>query len=770
MRNPRDREESRRRGRRAWRTAALYGFFCLAGIPRLLGAALLVEGRIVDQTGKPVSGARVFAKGGDPAGAAVTAADGKFRLELAQVQGAVIVVEAPGFVTARRSVDAADSRRPIIVPLTASSFSDAVTVSASRSPSRLRDTASSIVLLTDQDLQSTAAPATDAALREVPGFTLFRRTDSRAANPTTQGVSLRGVGGSGASRAAVLDDLVPMNDPFGGWIEWGRVPRAAIDRIDVLRGGASDLYGGSALAGAIALWRREPRFSGVWAEAALGSAQERDASVLLSGTRGPWSARLSGDVFDTGGYVGVAPSERGPIDSPLTTRHDAVDVTLERGDPEVGRVFVRGNYFDESRGNGTPLQTNDTRMTQMTAGADWPDVGGGEASVRVYGVSERYHQIFSAIASDRASERLTDRQTVPSGAAGLMWQWRRTWGRHRFVAGLEAAQVRGASDEILGSAGASFSNAGGRQRTASAFIGDSVSLGERWAVSAGARLDFWRNFDATQTKGPTAEAGTRIELPSRSESAVSPRASVLFRAGSTVTATASAYRSFRAPTLNELYRSFQLGNTLTLANANLSAEHLTGGDLGAIWTGLGGRLLARGVLFWTEIDHTITNVTLAATPTAITRQRQNLGRTRSRGLEWDGEAALNPSLTLSAGYLFADTSVVSASDASLEGLWVTQVPRHQGSLRVRYQIGPVALSAQGRWIGNQFEDDQNRLPLGSASVADLMIQTGVLRGVEVFGACENVFDAQYTVARTPARSIGQPRSLRFGLRIRPAFD
>ena len=66
----------------------------------------------------------------------------------------------------------------------------------------------------------------DDALRFVPGFTLFRRTGSRVANPTAQGVTLRGLGGSGASRALVLDDGMPMNDPFGGWVYWGRVPRA----------------------------------------------------------------------------------------------------------------------------------------------------------------------------------------------------------------------------------------------------------------------------------------------------------------------------------------------------------------------------------------------------------------------------------------------------------------------------------------------------------------------------------------------------------------
>ncbi|HEY6929207.1 MAG TPA: TonB-dependent receptor, partial [Thermoanaerobaculia bacterium] len=468
--------------------------------------------------------------------------------------------------------------------------------------------------------------------------------------------------------------------------------------------------------------------------------------------------------FDTDGYVAVAPSDRGPIDTSITSRHGTGDLTLEHVEEGSPRLFVRGNYFDESRENGTPLQTNDTRMSQVSAGADVPKVFDGDLSVRVYGISERYHQVFSAVSGDRASERLTDLQTVPSGSFGLRTQWHRIWGTQRLVAGLEGAEVRGSSDEILGATGASFSNAGGHQRTGALFVNDSIPLGSRWILSAAARLDLWRNFDATLTKGATGSPGTVTELADRSNTAFSPRGSVLFRIDSNLSATASGYRSFRAPTLNELYRSFQLGNTLTLSNPDLAAEHLTGADAGLIWTAAGGGLLARGTFFWNEIDNAITSVTLSSTPTAITRQRQNLGQTRSQGVEVDAQAALTQDLSVSAGYLYADATVVSAADPALVGLRVPQVPRHQGSVRVSYQIGPVFLWAQGRWIGNQFEDDQNLLPLGSASIADVLLSGRVLRGIEVFGACENVFDAQYSVARTPVRSLGQPRTLRFGVR------
>src|SRR5215208_4682662 len=135
----------------------------------------------------------------------------------------------------------------ILAALILAQLTETITVTATRTETRVADTPASVVVLSREAVEASAAPTLDDALRQVAGFTLFRRTGSRVANPTAQGVTLRGVGASGASRALVLDDGVPLNDPFGGWIYWGRLPRIAMDRAEILRGGASDLYGSSAM-------------------------------------------------------------------------------------------------------------------------------------------------------------------------------------------------------------------------------------------------------------------------------------------------------------------------------------------------------------------------------------------------------------------------------------------------------------------------------------------------------------------------------------------
>jgi outer membrane receptor protein involved in Fe transport len=599
--------------------------------------------------------------------------------------------------------------KTLLVILLAQTATETITVTATRTETRVADTPASIVVLSSEVMNKSAAPTMDDALRQVAGFTLFRRTGSRVANPTSQGVSLRGIGASGASRALVLDDGVPLNDPFGGWIYWGRVPRAALDRVEVLRGGASDLYGSSAMGGVVQFIRRNR--DGVTVDASAGSDATATTSVFAA-SRG---FSIAADVLTTDGYVLVAPPERGAVDTRASSRHVALDATLRR---ELG--FVRASYYGESRGNGTPLQENDTRLWQIASGGD-VRIRDGLLSLRAFGSDQDYHQTFSAIEGDRDSERLTVDQRVPSRGAGISGQYARPIGmRHALIGGVEARQVTGTSDELRGTARVI---AGGRQRTASAFVEDVFAATSALSVTGGIRFDTWDG-----------------------DSEVSPRVAVLYRANDALSLAASAYRAFRSPTLNELHRGFRVGNVNTLPNADLQAETLTAFEVGA-------RLRnARVTLFWMETDDAIANVTLSTTPDLITRQRQNLGGARSRGAELDGEWRIR-ALRVSAGYLFADA--ITSDD-----LRVPQVPRHQATA----QLQTSRFGVQTRWSSMQFDDDRNELPLRSYFVADVFASHPLLRGTELTLAVENVFDRRIEASATPVITLGQPRAWRVGVR------
>lgn len=637
--------------------------------------------------------------------------------------------------------------RPAVPP----SIADEITVTATRTPARLGETAASVTVLSAEELAATAAPALDDALRQVPGFSLFRRSGSRFANPTAQGASLRGLGGSGASRALVLDDGVPLNDPFGGWIYWGRVPRAALARVEVLRGGASDLYGSTALAGVVQLVRREaaPQVRG---EAAWGELGSAEGSLFWAGRGATWGASLAAGAAETDGYVLVDSRERGPVDTPAGSRHATGDVTLERAPAGGGRLFVRASAFDESRRNGTPLQTNATRLFQGSVGGDWA-LGRGLLAARAWAGEQDFEQTFTAVAAGRRSERLIRAQEVPAETAGGSLQWTQPAGaRQTLVAGVELRDVEGTSDETaFTAAGSVRAAAGGRQRTVGLFAEDLLRLSERLSLALAARWDHWEN-DGTGG--------------ARTEDAFSPRASLLYRAGERWALTAAAYRGFRAPTLNELYRAFRVGDVVTLANPALAAERSAGAEVGALLTAAGGRLTARGTLFWMEVDRTIANVTLAVEPGLITRRRENLGRSRSRGVELDLAARLGERWTLGAGWLLADARVTSfPANRDLEGRRLPQVPRRQATLTLRRDDPRATLGLQARWVDAQFDDDQNRLRLASFATVDLLAARPLGRGFAAFAAVENLLDERAEVGRTPVLTLGPPRLLRVGLRF-----
>ena len=736
----------------------------VSALPAVADGPLVVRGVVRDSSEAPVAGARVTV--GPPAGpSATTSADGTFSFE-ATGEGR-LVVSAPGFaeIEARWSATATEPLALVLQP----ARSEEVTVTAGRTETRLGDTAERVVVLGRADIAASAALTLDDTLRQVPGFSLFRRSGSRVANPTSQGASLRGVGPSGASRTLVLLDGVPLNDAFGGWVYWSRVPRAAIERVEVLEGAASDLYGSAALGGVVQALSRKSE-NAVAVDASLGNEKTAVGSVFAAGRSGPWSARAAGEALTTAGYVQVADDERGPVDVAAGTAHLSGSLEVERRLSPSATAFVRGSLLGESRENGTPLQVNDTDFQQASGGADW-NGRAGAVSLRAWYGTQSYHQTFSAVSADRTSETLTRRQRVPSQAGGLTLQWSRAAGkRHALVAGVEGRFVRGRSDDTVFASGTATAlvSAGGRQRTWALFAADRVSLGSRALLTLGARVDRWWEEDGSESTTPLATNVTSTSrFPDRAETAVSPRLSALVRATPSLSFSAAGYGAFRAPTLNELYRGFRLGSTLTLANPQLVEERLWGGEAGSTWHTSGDGLRLRAVAFLNRVTDPVANVTLLTTPQLVTRQRQNLGRVLARGLEIDAETRFGAHLSGGVGYALIDSVVESfAANPALVGNAVPQVARHQATLQVRYAHPRlVDLAVQARASSRQYEDDQNQLALPGYFTLDAQASRRLGAAATAFLALENLTGARYVVGLTPVETLGPPFLARAGIRI-----
>ncbi|HZU09316.1 MAG TPA: TonB-dependent receptor, partial [Pseudacidobacterium sp.] len=607
----------------------------------LCGAAeaQMFSGTVVDAQDAPVANAIVVNTYG--AMLAASGRDGRFSFHL-NVQGPIrIEVRALGYDTANTTLAEGMAARIVLTRQV-----EQVVVTAYRSPLETLDSPASARVLNQQQLREAAAPALDGKLRQVPGLELFRRSSSLVANPTSQGISLRGLGSTAASRTLVVSNDVPLNDPYGGWIHWEELPELAVQSVEVVRGGASDLYGSSAIGGVVNVITAQPRQNALLLTTSYGAENTTDNGLLASVKRGPWAGLLAVGLLGTDGYTLVAPHLRGPVDRPSNVHAQNGLVDLEREIRNRYSIFLRGSGLNEARDNGTPLQKNATRLWRYSAGADVQQL-----SLRLYGSTEHYRQTFSSIAPGRASETITRYAEDPANELGASARWRRPIGpKALFLTGADTHDVRASDDELLFTTH-SLQNTTARQRQTGVY-GEALATPANWTLSASARADHFSNFDAKQwtPSGPQT-------MPSFSETVFDPRIGISRRITTDFALHASAFRAYRAPTQNELYRTGQVGQQTTFANPNLRSERATGWETGFQADIPQWNSMLRVSYFWTQVNRPITALTLQVTPTSTLLRRENLGQIESRGVSLDYEVHPAHWAALTGGYQFANATV-----------------------------------------------------------------------------------------------------------------
>jgi outer membrane cobalamin receptor len=651
-----------------------------------------------------------------------------------------------------------------------------VVVTVTRMEQKADEAPASVTVLTRDDIRHSASQTVDDLLRQVPGFSLFRRASSLVTHPTTQGLSLRGIGPSGTSRALVLVDGVPVNDSFGGWIYWARIPLLGVQQIEVVRGGGSSVWGNYALGGVVQVLTRRPTERAVYFDASYGNHETMNFDLLVQDVEGPFRISLEGNYFNTGGYDVVKASRRGSIDIEADSNHSTFNGRVELVATPEASFFISGSYFYEARNNGTPLQINHTGTGSGAVGGRLGTLDEGEWRFAVFADTQEFRSTFSSQAADRNSETLALDQRVPSTSAGGALQWSHRFGPNILSAGGDTRWVKGETDERVYNAGAFVRNrdAGGQQFIAGVFLQDVYTPIPALEIVGGIRGDYWYSYDGTRHDTPPA-AGVPAEQTFNNIERVIPsgRVAALYHATPTTDIRASAYESFRVPTLNEQYRVFRVRNDVTVANESLRPEQLYGGELGVQqrWGPFEGRVTG----YWNDVHDLIANVTLTSRlpdcPVGTTcRQRQNLDLARIRGIETELELRPHRDWRFLVSYLFVDARVVDApQQPSLEGKRLAQVPENSVTAIVRFSRPSwFDASVTARYVGQQYEDDLNTLSLGGYFVMDAIVSRAITKNVELYVAAENIFDRVYTTGRTTdgVISIGEPFTVRGGVRLR----
>lgn len=725
-----------------------------------------------DSTGASIQGATVEIRSNGTKLIAVSDESGNFSITT-DLDNSTLLVSFPGFANFARDLNPDSASEKIVVVLNPAPDLQRLEVNGAPTD-RIPAVPSSQFSITEEQIDTSGSLVIDDILRQVPGFSTYRRSSSLFANPSSQGTSLRGVGASATSRSTVLLDGIPLNDPFGGWIYWARLPREAILSMDVSNGAASNLYGGGALGGVLNIRTRPASEAYAAGELSYGSLNTPDVSFAAGAPLGKWTISAMGQALQTDGYILVPPAQRGTVDTNANSGDLSGIVQIGHRLGEQGQFFVRTSGFGESRDNGTALQRNDTTITEIDSGVDWSSSDVGNLSARLYGSTEYFHQTFSSVAPSRNVESLTDDQHSPSQQIGFLTTWSKLFAeKHQVTAGFEAHDVRGHSNETnyALSIPTALVDAGGRQNYFAFFGQDAFLISRNWLLTFGGRVDTWNNNTGFQARTPlvTGAQPSYVTFPNRTETAFSPRVSLMHTLSNGIALSASVYQAFRAPTLNELYRNFRQGNTLTLANPALTGEHLTGGEAGVSTRYFQNRLTVRGNFFWSDINDPVANVTLTVTPNLITRKKENLGRSQARGFELAGQYQVTPRFQVSASYLFVNSIVLDfptqPGNVSLVGNRLPQVPQNSFTIEGSYLGRSWTASMQARFLGNQFDDDQNLLPLGQAFSLDGQISRQINRRCSLFFAAQNLTDDRFDIAKTPVTNVGPPIMVRGGFRF-----
>ncbi len=587
-----------------------------------------------------------------------------------------------------------------------------IIVTAAAQPQEIGQAAALVTLVTSTELTRSPSMTLDDTLRDVPGFSLFRRTSSLVAHPTTDGVSLRNIGPSGAGRTLVLFDGIPLNDPFGGWVYWNRVPQEAIESVEISRGASSGLYGSAAMGGAIQLLSRPPDLQQITLQAFGANRGTFDGSLMYSERRGKWSWLLAGSVFGTEGFYLLAPVNRGRVDVPANSRYQSFDMRVGYEDWHFGM-----NVYHEKRDNGTPLQVNNSHMELIDFGVKKKKI-----QWETYGQPGWFYSTFSTIPANRNSETLSIVQQVPIAALGssvVITPDPTSWGKFMFGADWRYDRANSLGQNLSG-----------------IFVQDTVALGSRVSLVAGARGDQYQNSGIHAT--------------------ADPRLGLNIRAGEKTTVRMSVYRGFRAVTLNELYRPFQQGSTLTLPNPNLRAESLWGEEIGADFFPVSWALF-RVNGFWNSLDNPVGTGPTSVIGGQTFQTRQNIGNATGRGVETE--------LQLHRGRWMGRTSYLySEATVDATGLWLVQSARQQGSGQVAY-TGYVTITGDVRLASRQFDNSANTISLAGYSTFGFSIRRAITPRVELFAAGENMLNRQIAISHSPTEQIGTPRMVHAGAKF-----
>jgi len=557
---------------------------------------------------------------------------------------------------------------------------------------------------------------------------------------------------------------------------WSALPSEAIGAATVVRGAGAGPYGAGALTGVIGLTEKT---GGGEASVSGGSYGARRAAAVGGLALGPVALYAGASRAASDGWIPVSSDQRGAADTRLGFDGADAFIRMQTEWPSGTLLSAHLSGYRESRhsGIGSTWSRTSGSIASLTAAhpAEGDDLGW---RLQAWLHTSDLAQTSASIAPNRAAATPSNEQYA-TPATG--------WGANAALRG------QGVLDwEIGGDVRASHGNAKehasyqagvftlGRVSGGDAMVGGLYAEGAHragsWLLTLGVRADAWSSSNGHIIQTTLADGAVTAQNFS-SRAGVLPTARAGLRYGDdALYLRAAAYKGFRAPSLNEMYRPFRLGNNVTEANPDLKPETLSGVEIGT--GGALGLIVWDLTAFYNRLSNGVTNVTVGYGPGnfpgagfvpagGMLIQRQNVGAINAPGLEGNIAYTDGP-LRLSAAFDLLDQRVHGGDRApQLTGKRPAQAPRATMTAAAGYRLGAaLTASTSLRYESNRFSDDANTLALGASAVVGLRLDYAFGNGLAAFVAADNLFDARVATAMTAdgIASLDAPRLLSVGLR------
>lgn len=735
-----------------------------------------IAGSVSDETGAAIQGARItiLSENGAPRATTITKSDGSFAVSGLPFGRYRVKAESDQFDSAQSAINLESSATlSVNLKLRIRSVTEEVTVTAAtRSDVRIEDLPISASVVTQEAVRNTAAQSLDELLLSVPGLNL-QEPPSFAQHPTSNAVSMRGLGGE---RTLVLLDGVPLNDAFFGYVQWNRVPMDSVDRVEVVRGGASSLWGSYAMSGVINTVSKAPTKNNLSLFESYGTNNTYQLGGVGDFVAADWlRLSLRTDRFSTDGYNTTPRDQRGPLDVPTSFLQNNVQASALFGKSDSLAGYLRGNYHNNEQDLVTPAGLNNQHDAGLTGGITKRFADTSYLEFNSWFQHSRFVTFNTDVPTGGAvgfQEFVQNVHTTPADDFGASAQWTKTLGKKiqlvqlgtdfRLISGYDSAAI--------------FDETGTQVRTdlgkgKQQFIGLFGQLALKpftipLDITLSARYDHFRNYD-----GFDGNPGGTGPQPDKDRNSFDPRIAVRYKVNTMLALRGAAYRAFRAPTLDNLYRGFSTTSGTFLPNSQLGPETMVGGEIGGDLNL--GHFIGGITVFRNDVHDLIGSRNLADSELPpgffFGSKNINVGKVRSDGIELTTEYVFTRNLTMDVAYTLTHSRALeNPEDPASIGLQTANIPRNFAEAGIRWRPAPRWNTAiQTRWVDRSFGDFDHTLPQDSHFIADAHIDYQLNRMVQLFFSASNLLDQTYIATNSgfEPEKLGPPFQAFFGVRL-----